>query len=670
MTVLPTRTLAIALVLAVGCRAGGSLEIENKLVKHDTQDTAVPEDTAPEDTGPEDTGPVDADEDGFPAAEDCDDNNPEIHPGAEEACNGIDDDCDGDVDEEVADAPQWFADVDNDGHGDDLVTQTACEPPSGFVPTGGDCDDRDAAFYPGAPEDDCTDPADYNCDGSVGWADDDGDGWAACLECDDQERTVNPSAIEVCDGVDNDCDGTVDGPGSVDATPWYADTDSDGYGDAANAVLDCTAPSGRVGDDSDCDDTNGAVSPSATEFCNSIDDDCDGTIDEPDSADASTWYLDVDGDGHGNASFPFTACAAPSGTVAADDDCDDTDANVSPSAQEVCNGIDDDCDGDVDSTATDQSTWYLDGDCDGEAGSTSQLACAAPSSSWMATSTDCDDADPLVGTTLEETCDGLDNDCDGAVDESCFNSQVIPAPSHAAVTNPALEAACAEVGEMSAVANSHSIADLPVYMAVLDGTSSGLAESTQMATDWMDWSIRYGANYTASPGNFSPSTPWPTFTNQGNHGAARFRGYLNIGCNESLHRTIGLLGNDALSLTIEGLEIVTVNWSDGRWKKFRYITFPEPGLYAFEIQWSTNLISTIDPFEWVWAEGFLSGYDALDTLCYFSTCTYGVGVPIPGFSVVEGSHLVQAADGSATACETCASDADCTASCNSAGICE
>jgi hypothetical protein len=123
-------------------------------------------------------------------------------------------------------------------------------------------------------------------------------------------------------------------------------------------------------------------------------------------------------------------------------------------------------------------------------------------------------------TAPEDDCtDPADYSRDGTVDESCFNSQVLPAPTHAAVSSPALEAACAEVGEMTAVANSHSIADLPVYMAVLDGTSAGRAESTRLDTDWMDWSIRYGSNHTASPGNFSPSTPWPTFTNQGNHGA-------------------------------------------------------------------------------------------------------------------------------------------------------
>jgi hypothetical protein len=81
MTVLPMRTLTLALALAVGCRSSASLDIENQLVKNDTQDTAAPEDKAP----PEDTGPVDADENGFSAADDCDDTDPAVHPGAQEA---------------------------------------------------------------------------------------------------------------------------------------------------------------------------------------------------------------------------------------------------------------------------------------------------------------------------------------------------------------------------------------------------------------------------------------------------------------------------------------------------------------------------------------------------------------------------------------------------------
>ncbi|MDP2308506.1 MAG: MopE-related protein [Pseudomonadota bacterium] len=83
----------------------------------------------------------------------------------------------------------------------------------------GDCDDASAAYNPGAIEDDCADPADYNCDGSSGLVDADADGFAACEECDDGLGTVNPDADEVCDGADNDCDGTID-IDAIDAGTW------------------------------------------------------------------------------------------------------------------------------------------------------------------------------------------------------------------------------------------------------------------------------------------------------------------------------------------------------------------------------------------------------------------------------------------------------------------
>jgi hypothetical protein len=138
---------------------------------------------------------------------DCDDEDPEVHPDADELCNEIDD-CDGEIDEGVL--LTLYQDADGDGWGDSEVSTEACEPSEGWVIQDGDCDDDDPAFHPGAPEDDCTDPADYNCDGSTGYADSDGDGWAACEECDDSDAEVNPGVGELCDGIDNDCDGDID----------------------------------------------------------------------------------------------------------------------------------------------------------------------------------------------------------------------------------------------------------------------------------------------------------------------------------------------------------------------------------------------------------------------------------------------------------------------------
>jgi len=147
---------------------------------------------------------------------------------------------------------------------------------------------------------------------------------------------------------------------------------------------------------------------------------------------------------------------------------------------------------------------------------------------------------------------------------------------------------------------------------------------------------------------------------------------VQIGCGEPLTYTPGLIGNDALTLDVEGDPVMWVNWADGQWKKFRYVRFPGPGLYAFEVQWLSNLICGIDPFELVWSEGYVPGYDDYDTMCSFGSCLYNNNVPIPGFSVIDAAHLAQATDGGPTACAYCDTDLDCLPNevCNSAGICE
>ena len=361
---------------------------------------------------------ADLDEDGHSAATDCDDTRASVHPDADEVCNGIDDDCDGVVDEEASDATTWYADADGDGHGDAAETSSACTPPSGYAAVDGDCDDTNAWIHPGAREDDCTDPIDYNCDGSVGYADEDQDGYAACADCDDATAAVNAAAEEVCNDIDDDCDGETD-ENSTDAPAWYADADGDGHGNARFGATACTAPDGYVESSDDCDDLSPAVSPSATETCNGTDDDCDGDMDEDDASDASTWYADSDGDGYGDATTTAIACSAPSNHVADSSDCDDTSSAISPATSEICNLVDDDCDGSTDEDdATDASTWYADVDGDGHGGSVhSTTSCTQPIG-YVATGDDCDDTNSLVAPSIQETCNGTDDDCDGTVDES------------------------------------------------------------------------------------------------------------------------------------------------------------------------------------------------------------------------------------------------------------
>jgi hypothetical protein len=128
----------------------------------------------------------------------------------------------------------------------------------------------------------------------------------------------------------------------------YGDVDGDGYGDPAVYVTSCSTIPGHVTDASDCDDGRADVSPSADEYCDGVDNDCDGTVDEDSAVDASSWYQDLDGDGVGGGLVAVTGCEAPSGYASGSDDCDDLDDTVYPGAGEECDGADNDCDDEID----------------------------------------------------------------------------------------------------------------------------------------------------------------------------------------------------------------------------------------------------------------------------------------------------------------------------------
>lgn len=185
------------------------------------------------------------------------------------------------------------------------------------------------------------------------------------------------------------------------ATTFWRDADGDGFGDDAMAMTACVAPAGFVEVGGDCDDARATAYPGATEACNGIDDDCNGAVDE---GLLLTFFRDADGDGYGDASMTSAACAAPSGYVADDTDCNDSCATCRPGGVEICDGLDNDCDVDRRVDEGLQTTWYRDCDGDGHAAAmaTSQLACAAPATtaSCVAWTTrnpdptaDCDDSD-------------------------------------------------------------------------------------------------------------------------------------------------------------------------------------------------------------------------------------------------------------------------------------
>jgi hypothetical protein len=389
---------------------------------------------------------VDLDGDGHGALEDCDDEDPAVHPGAEEICNGIDDDCDGfvdDADPGVVGGGWWYPDEDEDGYGRDEGPVQSCEQPSGYAAQGGDCQDQAPAVNPGAEErcnerdDDCDGEVDEDpVDGERFHADRDGDGFGdpeqaleACAQpsghvadasdCDDGDAAVHPDAPERCNEQDDDCDGAVD-EDAADGTRWYRDGDGDGFGDAGVWTESCAAPAGMVADATDCDDGDAGVHPDASERCDGVDQDCDGEVDEA-AVDAATWYTDVDGDGFGDPASAALACEAPSGSVADARDCDDADAGVYPGAAEHCDGVDEDCDGAIDEGAVDAATWYADGDGDGYGDAARPAAACSAPSGYSADGGDCDDGDATIHPGAIEHCDGVDEDCDGAVDEGAVD---------------------------------------------------------------------------------------------------------------------------------------------------------------------------------------------------------------------------------------------------------
>ena len=323
---------------------------------------------------------LDYDNDGYVEADDCNDTDPTIHPDATELCDGIDNDCSGVIDDnEPFDADTWYADTDGDGYGDINQPYRACEQPSGYA----------------------HDPVD----------------------CDDTEMSVYPFAAELCDGLDNDCDGNVDENSAIDAITWYSDGDGDGYGSPFAWTYACEAPEGYIEDASDCDDTDASVNPDGIEICaGNADEDCDGLFDDEDDSvvDQLPFYEDADGDGYGNPDSIVMACEETTGILADDSDCDDSANTINPGQAEACGDyVDNNCDGNIDEeTAPYPVAWFLDADGDGygDPDFPGPLQCSEPSG-YAPNSTDCNDADSGVNPDAKESYyDGVDENCDGLSD--------------------------------------------------------------------------------------------------------------------------------------------------------------------------------------------------------------------------------------------------------------
>ena len=225
-------------------------------------------------------------------------------------------------------ATPWYQDSDNDTYGNIAISQLACSQPIGYVSNSTDCNDADGSV---------NSPQSYFVDADL-------DGYGStttAMVCSSTALSGYSTNSTDC----NDADGSVHSPQS-----YFVDADLDGYGSTTTAmVCSSTATSGYSNNSLDCNDGNGAVHPGATEICgNSVDDNCNGSVDE--GCTVYTFYQDLDLDGYGNPNVSSTSSTPtpPTGYVTVAGDCNDGNGAINPSAAEICNGLDDNCDGTID----------------------------------------------------------------------------------------------------------------------------------------------------------------------------------------------------------------------------------------------------------------------------------------------------------------------------------
>lgn len=432
---------------------------------------------------------------------DCDDAKADVSPANKESCNGIDDDCDGQVDEvDALGCKPHLADNDKDGFGKADDSQCLCAPLDKYTVvdvTKVDCDDGNANVNPSVSEQCSTFGVDDDCDGQIDetdangckvyYADADKDGVGdsaqnACLcapsatlvvlvggDCNDNDDKVRPGLDEACGtvGIDDNCDGKTDDEGAVGCAVWQYDGDKDGFGDGVVKQSKCLcAPTGEFSSDNslDCNDKAPAINPAVSESCitTGVDDNCNGQVDEENAGGCVIRFVDIDKDGFGNDGAP-TACLCESSgfyTALVGGDCNDSDVETYPGAKDICNdfGKDANCNGTSnDVGGADCKAFFLDKDQDGF-GVTGDLQCMCVAAGDYSASKpgDCDDGSFNVNPSATEICsNAIDDNCNGTVDTDSTAAQPyyidVDGDGYGDTQNPGVKMLCGPSGDYKAL---------------------------------------------------------------------------------------------------------------------------------------------------------------------------------------------------------------------------
>lgn len=475
-----------------------------------------------------------------------------ISPDRDELCDGVDNNCNGEVDENVVPST-WYRDFDRDGYGNpEGGVKSTCERIDhlGWSLFQGDCDDSNPLVNPGQVE--ICDGLDNDCQPETRFViapgnteDDDGDSFADPLcgtgvpDCDDENATVYPGAPELCDQIDNDCNMIVDTRTSL--TSWYEDQDLDGFGVAAGVIESCEPIAGRVTKKGDCDDTESRTNPGALDDCSGlhgVDDDCDGQMDEAETPVYS--FRDLDGDGYGQEEV-VSFCQPVLGDeyVNQGNDCDDSDTSMNPGATEDCS---------PDSVA--------DLDCDGDIGcADSQCVAAASCQALYGLALVSPAAEPIVAfcsSTFEVTVSLTDPDL----------NPIYPANIHVAGEPGSLVPDAPVATDASGNATFSigvGMAEGPYTFTLMSGTTAPLqfTVDAQLPNKGMVWTVlnRGGERYQTQEGSFGPGATlyYPRDIDVMSDGSAFVAGYYDVGLIDPVGQFTIIAGNGSSSLTGDGL---------------------------------------------------------------------------------------------------------------------